>query len=77
MSRKKQKPVEDAAFVLFDVLYDDGMRTSNRRVPSSELMDWDLDASARKFIEAQDDDIRERSGKARGAIKSITRSTVR
>lgn len=73
----RKKPVEDASFVLFDVLYDDGMRTSNRRVPSSELLDWDFDASARKAIEAQDNDIRERSGRARGAIKSITRSTVR
>ena len=35
MARKKTK--EAAEFVLFDVLYEDGTLTSNRRVPSSAL----------------------------------------
>ena len=41
-------------FILFDVLYEDGMRTSNRKVPGSELGDIDADLLAKTYIEAQD-----------------------
>ena len=75
MARKKHKA--DAAFVLFDVTYDDGRRSSNRKVPTAELDEIDGDASARAFIEGQDRAISERSGKPFGAIKSVTRSPVR
>lgn len=73
----KKKPPVAGEFLLFDVLYDDGMRTSNRKVPSAELQEWDFDGSVRAVLEAQDRDIRERSGRARGAIKTITPSAVR
>lgn len=69
---KKTKP--DAEFVLFDVIYQDGSRSSNRRVPASELGGLDGDAPARAIIEAQDRAIAEKSGAPRGAIKTITRS---
>jgi hypothetical protein len=72
MARKKQ--ATDNNFVLFDVVYQDGSRSSNRRVPSAELLGLDGDAPARVFIEAQDRTIAERSGNPRGPIKSITRS---
>ena len=36
MARKKSKPL-DASFVLFDVFYEDGSRSSNRRVPSEQI----------------------------------------
>jgi hypothetical protein len=72
MARKKQ--ATDNNFVLFDVVYQDGSRTSNRRVPSAELLGLDGDAPARGFIEAQDRAIAERSGNPRGPIKSIARS---
>ena len=36
MARKKQQPAA-SGFVLFDVFYQDGSRTSNRKVPSSEV----------------------------------------
>ena len=39
-------------FVLFDVLYEDGSRTSNRKVPGSELGGVDRDLRAKTFIEA-------------------------
>jgi len=74
MARKKQ-PVE-TGFVLFDVVYQDGSRTSNRKVPSSELGGLDGDAPARAFIEAQDRKIAEMSGNPRGPIKTIARSRV-
>jgi hypothetical protein len=73
MARKKQ-PASSSGFVLFDVVYQDGSRTSNRKVPSAELGTLDGDAPARAFIEAQDRAIAERSGNPRGPIKSITRS---
>jgi hypothetical protein len=72
MARKKQ--ATDNNFVLFDVVYQDGSRSSNRRVPSAELLGLDGDTPARVFIEAQDRTIAERSGNPRGPIKSITRS---
>ena len=72
MARKKQ-PLSNG-FVLFDVVYQDGSRTSNRKVPGAELGGLDGDAPARAFIEAQDRVIAERSGNPRSPIKSITRS---
>jgi len=60
-------------FILFDVLYGDGTRTSNRKVPGSELGEVDGDLRAKTYIEAQDRQIAEISGKPRTPIKSLTR----
>lgn len=72
MSRKK--PTARAEFVLFNVLYEDGTRTSNRKVPSYELDGLEGDTPARTIIEAQDLKIAEQSGRTRGPIKSLARS---
>jgi hypothetical protein len=64
-------------FVLFDVLYEDGSRTSNRKVPSSELSDIDGDLPAKTYIEGLDRQIAEISGKPRSPIKSVTRARRR
>lgn len=72
-----KKPSEFGEFLLFDVLYDDGTRSSNRKVAVSELRDWEFDESVRAAIEAQDQAIAERSGRQRAAIKEITRSGTR
>lgn len=69
----RQKPTARAEFVLFDVHYDDGTLTSNRKVPSSVLGGLDGDAPARAIIEAQDREIAERSGRTRSRIKSMSR----
>ena len=61
-------------FVLFDVLYEDGSRTSNRKVPGSKLGGIDGDLPAKTYIEAQDRQIAEISGKPRSPIKSLTRA---
>ncbi len=71
VSRKKAPPIA-GEYLLYDVLYDDGMRTSNRKVPSADLQEWDVEGSVRAIIEAQDREIAERSGKRRGTITSIT-----
>jgi hypothetical protein len=73
MARKKSKPLE-TGYVLFDVLYEDGSRTSNRRVPRSILGGLDGDEPARQTIEEQDNAIAEKAGRPRVPIKSITRS---
>jgi hypothetical protein len=76
MSRRPTtRRVED--FVLFDVLYEDGTQTSNRKVPGSELDDIDGDLLAKPYIEAQDRKIGEMSGRPRTAIKSVIRSRRR
>ena len=64
-------------FVVFNVLYEDGTQTSNRKVPSSELDDIDGDVRVKPFIEEQDRKIAEMSGKPRGPIKSVTRASRR
>lgn len=72
MARKKPNP--KAEFVLFNVVYEDGTQTSNRRVPGDILGGLDGDEPAREIIEAQDREIEERSGRSRGPIKSIARA---
>lgn len=73
MARKKSKPL-DAEFVMFDVLYEDGSRTSNRRVPSALLGGLDGDEPAREAIVEQDRLIAEKSGRPALAITSLSRS---
>ena len=75
MAKKKQQVAN--GFVLFDVLYEDGTQTSNRKVPAADLGGLDGDARARTFIEMQDRKIGEVSGMPRGRIKSIVRSKRR
>jgi hypothetical protein len=53
MGRQKQK-VQKSDFVLFDVHYEDGTRTSNRKVPAVKLVGLDGDGPARAFVEMQD-----------------------
>jgi len=76
MDRKKIKG-KGAAFMAFNVTYEDGMLTSNRRV-SSELLDQSFGESlqdlVRAPIENQDDEIAKRAGQCRAKIKTITRA---
>ena len=75
MAKKKQQVAN--GFVLFDVIYEDGTQTSNRKVPAADLGGLDGDEPARIFIEMQDRKIGEVSGMPRGRIKSIVRSKKR
>lgn len=75
MAKKQQ--ARPNGFVLFDVLYEDGTQTSNRKVPATELGGLDGDMPARTFVEAQDRDISAKSGRPRGRIKSISRVRAR
>jgi hypothetical protein len=66
-----------SSFVMFDVVYEDGTRSSNRKVPASALAGLDGDEPARGMIEAQDRAIAAASGRPRSDVKSITRSPVK
>ena len=64
-------------FAFFNVVYEDNSQRSNRRVPSELLGGLDGDEPAIEVIEAEDRRIGELSGRARGKIKTITRSQRR
>ena len=76
MARKKSKS-KGVAYTAFNVNYEDGMVTSNRRV-SNELLDQSFGESfqdlARTAIEDQDNEIAQRAGQRRAKIKSIVRA---
>jgi hypothetical protein len=63
----------ESSFVLFDVTYVDGSRSSNRKVLSSVLDGFEGEAAATAVIEAQDREIASASGRSRSDIKSIKR----
>ena len=67
------KPASKANFVLFDVIYEDGSRRSNRKVPADILGGLDGDEPARKVIQEQDNEIAKASGKPALAIAQILR----
>jgi hypothetical protein len=73
MARRKSKPLE-TGYALFDVTYEDGSLSSNRRVPRSLLGGLDGDAPALDAIKEQDDAIAAKAGRPSLEIKKITRS---
>ena len=75
MARKK--PRIDNGTVLFDVFYKGGVRTSNRKVPSSILGGLDGDDPARAFIDEQDSKIAGLSGNPQRTIERVVRSSGR
>lgn len=76
MARKKLKG-KGPAFAVFNVTYEDGTVSSNRRV-ANELLDESFGDSikdlARTAIEDQDNEIAQRSGQRRAKIKSVARA---
>ena len=74
MARRKAQ--SKATTILFNVVYEDGALSSNRKV-SSDLLESlygeDPENMARVAIEEQDRAVAERSGYSKGKIKSITR----
>jgi hypothetical protein len=65
------------SFVMFDVIYLDGTRSSNRKVPASVLAGLDGDEPARGMIEAQDRAVAAASGRPRSDVRTIVRSPVK
>jgi hypothetical protein len=73
----KKKPSANAGFVLFNVVYQDGSLSSNRKVPADLLGGFDGDDAARGVIEAQDRDIALKSGRPPSPIKTLIRVKTR
>ena len=73
----RRKPAATPTTVLFDIVYEDGTVSSNRKVPGADLDGLDGDEPARTFLEEQEKLISEKSGQNRPRIKSITRSKVK
>lgn len=73
MAKGNKKSTSESEFLLFNVLYEDGTQTSNRKVARAELSGFSEDDEdiIRHSIEAQDAKIAAMSGKPRGPIKSI------
>jgi hypothetical protein len=73
MAKGNKKSTSESEFLLFNVLYEDGSQTSNRKVARSELSGFSEDDEdiIRRSIEAQDAKIAAMSGKPRGPIKAI------
>ena len=74
MARKKSKG-KAAEFRIFNVTYEDGTITSNRRVANERLdqsFGDDLLDLARTAIQEQDNEIAQRSSRRRAKIKAIT-----
>lgn len=73
MNRKRPKD-SPATFVLYDVVYEDGSRSSNRRVDRAIVESFEGEAAAKAAIMEQDRIIAERAQRPRLSIKSIQRS---
>lgn len=73
----RMKPKARSEFVLFNVHYEDGSQTSNRKVPMHEIDGLDGEQRIQAVIEAQDAEIAQRSGKSRGPIKSIEKVKIK
>lgn len=69
-----RKPTARVELVAYDVIYEDGSRRSNRRVPADLLGGLDGDKPVLEALMEQDRVIAERSGIPPLAIKSFTRS---
>ena len=73
MGRPKQKAAE-STFTLFDVYYEAGSRSSNRKVHSALLGGLDGDEPARQAIEAQDQLIATKASRTALPILKLIRS---
>lgn len=72
---KKREKVEDN-FVFFDVTYEDGTRSSRRKINAPGLAKDEVEAFALTEIMNQDRKIADMGGRHRGAVKSIERSAA-
>ena len=65
---------QERGTVLFDVIFENGSRASNRRVPIEILGGLDGDQPARDLIEQQEAEIAQKAGRPPRAIQSLTRA---
>ena len=70
---KKQKKIEDS-FVFFDVTYEDGTKSSRRKINAAGLEKSEIEAFALTEIMTQDRKIADMGGKNRGQVKEMVKS---
>ncbi|GJE14149.1 MULTISPECIES: hypothetical protein [Methylobacterium] len=73
--RIKSRP-QERGFIMFDIVYTDGSRASNRRVPVEILGGLDGDEPARQLIAEQEEEIARKAGRPGREIQSLTRSPI-
>ena len=69
---KKSKTRNDNEYLYYDVVYEDGSQSSNRRIPRVQIDGHGGDREIRAIIEAQDREIAEKSGRPRGPVKKVS-----
>lgn len=74
MAKRARQLPQDRGTILFDVVFEDGSRASNRRVPMEILGGLDGDRPARDLIAQQEDEIAEKAGRAPRVIQSLMRA---
>ncbi len=79
MSLNRKRKNASSGFVLFNIVYEDGALSSNRKVPTTafdelELNGGNRNAAAKAFLEQQDREMAQTNGVHRGPIKSLTPS---
>ena len=71
--RVKQLP-QDRGTVLFDVVFEDGSRASNRRLPMEILGGLEGDQPARDLIKEQEAEIAQKADRPPRAVQSLMRA---
>lgn len=74
MAKRIKLVPQERGSVLFDVVFEDGSRASNRRVPMEILAGLDSDQPARDLIKRQEAEIVLKAGRPPRAILSLTGS---
>lgn len=75
MAKRVKSVPQERGTVLFDVVFEDGSRASNRHVPMEILGGLDGDEPARQLVEQQEAEIADKAGRQPRAIQSLTRSS--
>jgi hypothetical protein len=76
MGKRARQLPQERGFILFDVVFEDGSRASNRRVPMEILGGLDGDEPARELILEQEAEIALKAGRPSREIQSLTRSPI-
>ena len=74
MSRRARPLPQERGFILFDVVFEDGSRASNRRVPMEILGGLDGDRPAYDLIKQQEAEIALKAGRPPRAIQGLMRT---
>ncbi|MCJ2049651.1 hypothetical protein [Methylobacterium sp. J-070] len=74
MAKRIKLLPQERGTVLFDVVFDDGSRASNRRLPMENLGGLDGDQPAHDLIEQQEAEIAQKAGRPPRTIQNLTRA---